>query len=665
MFSKILIANRGEIAIRIINACRSMGIKTVAVYSEADKESLHTLYADECYCIGPPSASKSYMNKEALITTALLSGSEAIHPGYGFLSEDADFAKMCEENNMAFIGPSSNVIQLASNKFMIKQIAKSMNIPIAPAYLVNNLNEIENVIDQIGYPVILKILNGGGGVGIHVIYNQKQVNDIKKRVTVDDNNAMYIEKYIENVKHIEVQVIGDQFGKILLLGDRDCSIQENNKKIIEECPAPSISKELRDKLYDCTYKIAQAINYNNAGTVEFLVERNEKLYLMEFNARIQVEHGITEMTTEIDIVNWQIKIAAGQRLIINQEDIHHKGHAIECRINAKTMGVITNFQYPKDSSIRFDHMMIENIRITSYYDSLIGKIMVCESDRSQAINKMKKVLENMVINGIETNIDFHRDILENQIFCSGAHLTNFISNKSNINRKMKAREKLYQIIDPDSFYEYFNDFTTINILNFESYDEKITKAKSESGESEAVITGIAKINEIECVVVIFEPLFMMGSMGVIVGEKITKAFELALRKKLPIISIIASGGARMQEGVFSLMQMVKTSAAMKKHSQKGLLSISVILNPTLGGVSASFASLADIIIAEDNAVYGFTGRQIIEETMKKKLPDEFQTAEFAKRYGQVDMITSQKNLRGLLTKLLNLHAPKDVKTALI
>lgn len=665
MFSKILIANRGEIAIRIINACRSMGIKTVAVYSEADKESLHTSYADECYCIGPPSASKSYMNKEALITTALLSGSEAIHPGYGFLSEDAGFAKMCEENNIAFIGPSSDVIQLASNKFIIKQIAKSLNIPIAPAYLVNNLNEIEKVIDQIGYPVILKILNGGGGAGIHVIYNQKQVDDIKKRVTDDDNNAMYIEKYIENVKHIEVQVIGDQFGKILLLGNRDCSIQENNKKIIEECPAPSISKELRDKLYDCTYKIAQAINYNNAGTVEFLVERNEKLYLMEFNARIQVEHGITEMTTKIDIVNWQIKIAAGQKLIINQEDIHHKGHAIECRINAKTTGVITNFQYPKDSSIRFDHMMIENIRITSYYDSLIGKIMVCEANRSQAINKMKKVLENMVINGIETNIDFHRNILENQVFCAGAHLTNFISNKSYINRKIKAREKLYQIIDPDTFYEYFNDFTTINILNFESYDEKITKAKSESGESEAVITGIAKINKIECVVVIFEPLFMMGSMGVIVGEKITKAFELALRKKLPIISIIASGGARMQEGVFSLMQMVKTSAAIKKHSQKGLLSISVILNPTLGGVSASFASLADIIIAEENAVYGFTGRQIIEETMMKKLPDEFQTAEFAKRYGQVDMITNQKNLRELLTKLLNLHAPKGVKTVLI
>ncbi len=655
MFSKILVANRGEIAIRIIKACKSMGIKTVAVYSEADRNSLYTLSADEFYCIGPASAKYSYMNKEALITSALLSNSEAIHPGYGFLSENADFAKMCRNNSLSFIGPSSDVIRLASNKYSIKQIAKSLNIPVAPAILINNFTEIKKDIMQIGYPVILKIINGGGGVGINVVNNEKELIELQKRLRYEQFSSMYIEKYIANVKHIEVQILGDYYRKILILGDRDCSIQENNKKIVEECPAPSISNNLRNRLYDSAYKIAKAINYLNAGTIEFLVDRNENYYFMEFNARIQVEHGVTEMVTGMDIVQWQIKIADGQKLQINQEDIQSRGHAIECRINAKTTGLITYCQYPKDVNVRFDHIITENTEITPHYDSLIGKMIVWESDRRQAINRMKDIIDHLDIKGVETNIELHKKILDNSLFQSGDHLTKFLSHQLTCCKKIKAREKLLQIIDQDSFTEYFDNLTGTNIIGFDGYHEKLMKAKLESGEAEAVITGIATIHKLPCIIIIFEPLFMMGSMGTVVGEKITRAFELATRKKLPIIAITASGGARMQEGVFSLMQMIKTSAAVKRHSQKKLLFISVITNPTLGGVSASFTSLADIIIIEDNAVYGFTGRRIIEETTKLSLTDDFQSAGFAKKNGQVDIIVKQDNLLGILTEILKLH----------
>lgn len=655
MFSKILIANRGEIAVRIIKTCKNMNIKTVAVYSQIDQGTLHTQLADECYCIGPAPANNSYMNMEALITIALLTHSEAIHPGYGFLSENESFSQLCKDNNIVYIGPSREVIDKVSNKFRIKQIANELSIPVASAVLLDDIEEIEKNVLQIGYPVIVKILNGGGGLGTYIIKNQEDLYQTKNQLTLRGDHSLYIEKYIENVKHIEVQVLVDHFGKILILGDRDCSIQINHKKIIEECPAPSVSGNLRKRLYECARKIVRTVHYSNAGTVEFLVDEKETFYFMEFNARIQVEHGITEMVTGIDIVEWQIRIAAGNSLNMKQKDIKFTGHAIECRINAMSFGNISDCPHLKDPNVRFDHMLAEGTQITPFYDSLIGKLMVCESNRENAINKMREILARFVIKGIETNINFLYKIFRNDIFGQGTHLTNFVYYQFNNKLINRARDRLKEIVDSDSFIECFTDMQTKNILHFKDYDEKIKKAKSVSGEFEAVIAGIAKIGGIKCAVFILEPLFILGSMGAIAGEKITKIFELAGRKKLPVISISSSGGARMQEGIFSLFQMAKTAGAVKKHSLKGLLYISVISNPTLGGVSASYASLGDIIIAEEDAVFGFTGRRIIEETIKKKLPDNFQTAEYAMQHGQIDMIIQKAKLRELLSEILHLH----------
>lgn len=658
MFSKVLVANRGEIAIRIIKACKNMGIKTVAIYSEVDKGSLHTLLADEKFCIGPASVKNSYINKEAIITLAQFTNSDAIHPGYGFLSESDCFSMMCKNNNITFIGPSYEVINKVSNKYSIKNIAKSLKIPVAQAYLINNydIEEINKIALQIGFPVIIKLLNGGGGVGLHIIKNSEELKQLTKKLLLYPNNTMYIEKYMENVKHIEVQILGDNYGEIKVIGDRDCSIQINNKKIIEESPALTISNGLRKKLYESSYKIAKAVKYSNAGTVEFLVDENEIYYFMEFNARLQVEHGITELTAGIDIVKWQILIASGERLTIEQNDIKNNGHAIECRINANTYGHIVKYKYLEEENIRYDHMLMDNANITPCYDNLICKIMVHDSDRIRAIEKMKKVLDKMEIIGIETNLALLSKIMNNSIFHSGVYNTNFIHDFSSCKNTKRAREKIYDIVDVNSFKEFYSKLTIYNIISFANYDEKIRNAKLLSGEPDGVIAGIAKINNIKCVIFILEPLFLMGTMGSVEGEKITKAFEYATYKRLPIISIAASGGARMQEGVFSLFQMAKTAGVVKKHSDKGLLYISVITNPTLGGVSASFASLADIIIAEEDAIFGFTGRRIIEETIKYKLSDNFQTAEYAKQNGQIDRIVKADELRNLLVEILCLHS---------
>lgn len=655
MFSKILIANRGEIAVKIIKVCKELGVKTVAVYSSAEKDSLHSLLADESYCIGPASVKNSYMNVEALISVAISTQSDAIHPGYGFHSESFEFAKRCHDYNITFIGPSYHVINNVSNKFSIKQIAESLAVPVANASLINNREEIKYNASQIGYPIILKILNGGGGAGIKVIESQEDLLLENCKLSSNNDSGFYMEQYFEKVKHIEVQILGDDYGNILTLGDRDCSIQKDNKKVIEECTATSISSQLREKLYDCSLRIAKAVQYSNAGTIEFLVDEKENFYFMEFNARLQVEHGITEMVTGIDIVKWQIKIAAGERLNINQEEVCCRGHAIECRINALSFGNISEFQTVNDDSIRFDHMITENIAITPYYDPLIGKLMIYGSNRVQAIDKMKKALSEMVISGIQTNIGILLKILSNSTFLQGTYLTDFMDCELNTRNIQRVRDRLYEVVDTNSFEEYFNEMQSRNILGFKDYDKKLEKAKKESGELEAVISGIAKVGNYRCVIFVMDPLFMLGSMGTIVGEKITKAFELAIQKRLPVVSICASGGARMQEGVFSLFQMAKTSAVVKRHSQQGLLYISVISNPTLGGVSASFASLADIIIGEEDAVYGFTGKRIIEETFKRRTSTDFQTVEYAKKHGQLDIITSKSNVRKLLIQILHFH----------
>ena len=441
MLKKVLVANRGEIAVRIIRACKEMNIKTVAVYSEIDKDAMHTRLADEAICIGPANSSKSYLNFKNIIEAANITGADCIHPGFGFLSENSQFAKICEESNIKFIGPSYKVIELMGNKSNAKELMKSAGVPVVPGSdgSIKDIAEAEKIAEKIGYPIMLKASAGGGGKGIRIVNSREELaqnyNLVKQEAKVSFNDdEIYIEKFIKNPRHVEIQILADEYGNVIHLGERDCSIQRRNQKIIEETPSTAIDDKLRSKMGDAAVKAAKASGYSSCGTIEFLVDSDKNFYFMEMNTRIQVEHPITEMRTGIDIVKNQIKIAAGEKLKLKQKNVEFRGHSIECRINAENpskkfmpcQGTITGLNLPGGNGVRIDTAIYEGYTIPPTYDSMIAKIITHGDTRNEAISKMKRALEEIVIEGVDTNIDFLFKIITNPNFIRGNFDTSFV-----------------------------------------------------------------------------------------------------------------------------------------------------------------------------------------------------------------------------------------------
>ena len=439
--NKILIANRGEIAVRIIRACKEMNIKTVAIYSEADKDSLHTRLADEAICIGPANSNKSYLNYKNIIEAAYITGSDSIHPGFGFLSENSQFAKICEESNIKFIGPSYEVIKLMGNKSNAKEMMEKAGVPVVPGSKgsIKSINDAKKIAQDIGYPIMLKAAAGGGGKGIRIVNSEEELessyNIVKQEAMISfKDDEIYIEKFIQNPRHVEIQILADEHGNVIHLGERDCTVQRRNQKVIEETPSLAIDEKLREKMGDAAVKAAKKVGYTSCGTIEFLVDKNKNFYFMEMNTRIQVEHGITEERTGIDIVKEQIRIAAGEKLKLKQKDVEFRGHVIECRINAENPeknfrpcpGKITGLILPGGNGIRVDTFVYEGYTIPPNYDSMIAKIIAHGKTRNEAISKMKRALEETVIDGVDTNIDFLFKIIRNSNFLRGKYDTSFI-----------------------------------------------------------------------------------------------------------------------------------------------------------------------------------------------------------------------------------------------
>ena len=441
MFQKLLIANRGEIAVRIIRACREMGIKTVAVYSQADADALHTQLADESICIGKAEAKDSYLNMERILSATIASGADAIHPGFGFLSENSKFAALCEKCNIAFIGPSAKTIEETGNKSEARNAMVRAGVPVIPG-TKNPIFTAEagrKFADEIGYPVMIKAALGGGGKGRRVVRNSEEFeknfqNAQREAENGFGDNSMYIEKYIEHPKHIEFQILADNEGNTIHLGERDCSVQRRHQKMIEESPCTALDDALRQQMGEMAVRAAKAVGYRNAGTVEFLLDSHRQFYFMEINTRIQVEHGVTELVTGIDLVKEQIRIAAGEKLGLRQSDIHLTGHAMEVRINAENPdknfapcpGTIQELHIPGGNGVRIDTAVYPGYIIPPYYDSMIMKVMVYDKDRESALKKMRSTLGEVIIEGVTTNLDFQYEILKNKEFESGAVHTDFI-----------------------------------------------------------------------------------------------------------------------------------------------------------------------------------------------------------------------------------------------
>ena len=441
MFNKILIANRGEIAVRIIRACREMGIQTVAVYSEADRDCLHTLLADEAICIGPAPSNQSYLNIERILAATAAVKADAIHPGFGFLSENARFARLCAECNITFIGPSAGIIHKMGNKSEARRTMIDAGVPVVPGGRepVHEAEEALAMAKEIGFPVMIKASSGGGGKGMRISrsagdfrehFNAAQMESVKGF----SDDTMYIEKYIEKPKHVEFQIMADKHGNIIHLGERDCSIQRRHQKVLEEAPCEAISPKLRKKMGETAVKAARAVGYENEGTIEFLLDKNKDFYFMEMNTRIQVEHPVTELVTGMDLIKEQIRVAAGEPLSLRQEDVAIEGHAIECRINAENPsrnfmpcpGLITNVHIPGGNGVRVDSHIYAGYRVPANYDSMLMKLIVFDKDRESAIAKMRSALGEVIIEGIETNINFQYEILENDTFQKGDTDTGFI-----------------------------------------------------------------------------------------------------------------------------------------------------------------------------------------------------------------------------------------------
>jgi len=441
MFKRVLVANRGEIAVRIIYALRELGVESVAIYSEADKDSLHVELADYAVCIGPPPPQDSYLNFSRIISAAVVSGVDAIHPGYGFLAENPDFADLVEKSGFIFIGPSSRHIQFMGDKIEAKRLMKEAGVPVLPGTEnpVGSLSEARNIVRDIGLPVIIKAASGGGGRGMRIVRNpdalEKAFSMAQKEAEISFGDPrVYIEKYIENPRHIEIQIAADQHGNIIHLGERECSIQRRHQKLLEESPSPAVDENLRTKMGEAAIKGAQAINYHSLGTMEFLLDEDGNFYFMEMNTRIQVEHPVTEWVTGIDLVKMQILIAMGEKLSHTQEEINFKGHAIEVRINAEdpdngfipNPGKIEFLHFPGGPGVRIDTHIYQGYTIPPYYDSLIGKLIVHDEDRSSAIKRLYRALEETIIKGVKTTVPFYLKLLKNEDFQKGNIDTHFL-----------------------------------------------------------------------------------------------------------------------------------------------------------------------------------------------------------------------------------------------
>lgn len=441
MFSKILVANRGEIAVRIIRACREMGIATVAIYSTADKDAMHVQLADESYCVGSARVADSYLNVPAILTAALESGARAIHPGYGLLSENPKFVKLCEECNIEFIGPTSEMINLLGDKDMARKTMRDAGVPVTPGTdVLEDVESAKVLAAEVGYPLLIKARSGGGGRGIRLVNTPEEFENAYNSAYAEaesafGDGALYIEKYLKPVKHIEMQLLCDKHGNAICLGERECSVQRHNQKLIEESPSPSISPETRQAMTEAAIKAAHAVNYNSVGTVEFLYDKDGNFYFMEMNTRLQVEHGVSEMVTGMDLVQWQIRVAAGTKLNRTQDKVYFHGHAIECRINAEdpdnnyrpSCGRITGLHVPGGSFVRFDTALYQDYTIPPFYDSMIGKVIVQGRTRELAVRKMKMALSELSVQGVKVNRDLMIDILSEPEFLDGSYTTDFMA----------------------------------------------------------------------------------------------------------------------------------------------------------------------------------------------------------------------------------------------
>jgi acetyl-CoA carboxylase biotin carboxylase subunit len=441
MFKKILIANRGEIAVRIIRACHEMGIKVVAIYSETDKDAMHVKLSDEAYCIGKTAVKDTYLNVQNILSVAIHTKAEAIHPGYGFLSENTDFAKMCEEFGITFIGPNPDIINQIGDKSNARDTMKSAGVPIVPGSdgEIEHIEEAIEIAKNIGYPVIVKASAGGGGKGMRVVNSKDElISSIetaqKEAQNYFGNPMVYIEKYLEYTRHVEIQLVGDNYGNVVHLGERDCSIQRRHQKLVEESPSPALNEDLRNAMGQSAVRVAKAINYNSVGTVEFLLDEDNNFYFMEMNTRIQVEHGVSEMITGIDLLKEQIAIAAGEKLSFTQDDVKINGCAIECRINAEdpamnfipTPGKINNYIAPGGIGIRIDSAVYTGYVIPPFYDSMVSKVIAWGRTREEAISRMKRALDEFVIDGVKTTIPFHKKLMDNETFRKGNFNTKFL-----------------------------------------------------------------------------------------------------------------------------------------------------------------------------------------------------------------------------------------------
>lgn len=444
MLNKVLIANRGEIAVRIIRACRELNIPTVAVYSTADRDSLHVRLADEAVCIGEPAANQSYLNLANIISAAHNTGADAIHPGYGFLAENAYFAELCRTHDLKFIGPASWVIKMMGDKVQAREIALQAGVPLVPGSdgAVSSLKEARQIADAIGYPVMIKAAAGGGGKGMRLAHNPDSLKEALETARMEAGAAfgsdeIYIEKYIEEPRHIEIQVLADEHGNAIYLGERDCSLQRRNQKLLEESPSTLLDEKLRSRMGTVAVELAKKVGYSSAGTVEFLVDKNRNFYFIEMNTRIQVEHPVTEFVTGIDLVKEQIRCAAGMPLRIQQQDVALRGWAIECRINAEdpdydfrpSPGTVTRYLPPGGPGVRVDSSVYTGYTIPPFYDSMVAKLIVWGADREEAIARMKRALSEFVIDGIKTTIPFHLKVLNNAFFQKGEVYTNFIQRR--------------------------------------------------------------------------------------------------------------------------------------------------------------------------------------------------------------------------------------------
>jgi acetyl-CoA carboxylase, biotin carboxylase subunit len=709
MIKKCLIANRGEIAVRIISTCKRMGIRTVVAYSLCDKASLAVILADESVCIGPNSAELSYENIDHLCEAALLTHCDALHPGYGFLSENADFAKKVEDCGLVFIGPSSTVLRYISQKNSLKEIVRSLSIPVIEGdfHIIDSLDNALSKATALGYPVMLKPSVGGGGRGIQIINDSEMLKADVTRLMSQGFSNLYLEKYIPHSRHIEVQILADRHQNVIHLSSRNCSIQNHYQKFIEEAPFSFIDPSLHMKILEYAVTIAKHIHYDHIGTVEFLLDEDDHVFFMEMNPRIQVEHPVTEMITHIDIVEHQIRSASGIALLLKQEDIFIDGYAIECRINAQddrngfmpSSGNITQSNWPEMKNVRIDSALFKGYCVPVYYDSLLAKVIGWGHTREQARINVSEALSTTVIEGVSTNLKFLQFIIENDGFTKGNYTSKLfinahkqwqyyqVPNILNTDHKnlshcpqcqhsltrtqldehqhvcefcgfhfrINATKRIADLIDHQTFTELDADALSVDVNAFLGYEEKLQIARTSTGLNEAVITGLGKLLGHTIGIGALDASFMMGSMGHVVGDKITRLIETATEMHCPLIIISASGGARMQEGIISLMQMAKTASALNRFDQSGGLFISVFTHPTTGGVTASFAMLADVLISEPKALIGFAGRRVIEKTIKESLPEEFQTAEYLLNHGFLDMIVDRRNLKQVIGNILNLH----------